>query len=361
MRLPRLAVLAAVLMVGCVRPVEPRVVNQERFDFNEALAQSQNEQLLLNLVRLRYLDTPLFLDVSAVVASRNSEQVLEPRLELGRAGGATTGLGVVGGSLRQSFSPTVNYTPLQGEAFATRFMSPISTPILALLVQSGWSLDRILRCCALTVCEVPNTPGVGGLMPTRVLETGRFQTLAGLVRDLQEEGVMNWAPERDKEGGHPLVFNPTNDRDRVRIKQLRDLLGLSSEGPFRVVGPEVPFKPEVGNLPLRTRSLLGMMAFLAQGVEIPASDLSQRRVRVALGPDGRPFDWKQSLGGYFQVHESAEEPRDAFVKTRYRGHWFYLDDGDPETKATFSLLVQVFTLQGTSEKALIPTLTLPVK
>jgi hypothetical protein len=38
-------------------------VPPDRFDYNEALARSSKEQLLINLVRLRYDDVPVFLAV----------------------------------------------------------------------------------------------------------------------------------------------------------------------------------------------------------------------------------------------------------------------------------------------------------
>ena len=39
----------------------------DRFDYNEALARSSKEQLLINLVRLRYDDVPVFLAVDSVL------------------------------------------------------------------------------------------------------------------------------------------------------------------------------------------------------------------------------------------------------------------------------------------------------
>ena len=42
-------------------------VPADRFDYSEALLQSSEEQMLANLVRIRYLRVPTFLEVSSVL------------------------------------------------------------------------------------------------------------------------------------------------------------------------------------------------------------------------------------------------------------------------------------------------------
>ena len=59
------ALVAAVVLAGC-KSVGPRTIQGARFNYNEAIAHSWNQQLLLNLVRLRYRDTPFFLEVNSV-------------------------------------------------------------------------------------------------------------------------------------------------------------------------------------------------------------------------------------------------------------------------------------------------------
>ncbi len=132
------------LFAGCTTHFGEGTVRTARFDYNEAIIRSWNEQLLLNLVRLRYRDNPLFLDMGTVVthyevsgALGASEAVSVPPKS---SPGYTVGLNAGVGYLE---APTISYVPLQGEDFANRLLSPLSPSTLLLLSRSGWSLERL--------------------------------------------------------------------------------------------------------------------------------------------------------------------------------------------------------------------------
>ena len=59
--------LAGLALPAC-RSVGPPSVLHDRFDYAEAISRSWKENMLLNLVKLRYADAPVFLDVSSVVS-----------------------------------------------------------------------------------------------------------------------------------------------------------------------------------------------------------------------------------------------------------------------------------------------------
>ena len=67
-------------------------------------------------------------------------------------------------------------------------------------------------------------------------------------------------------------------------------------------------------------------------------------------------------GGLFTVHacKGHKPPGNAVVAVRYRDHWYYIDDRDQESKATFALVLQLSRLDFARQQPAGPFLTLPV-
>ena len=107
-----LALFLLFVLSGCQSKFGPGALKNTHAPYNQALVQTLNEQMLLNLVRMKYRDKPFFLKVGSITAA----------LTFGGSLGMETELGVgSGGSLLEpqfGFSyadkPTISYTPLQG-------------------------------------------------------------------------------------------------------------------------------------------------------------------------------------------------------------------------------------------------------
>src|SRR5512137_1275386 len=61
------AFVGAVALSGC-QHLGPSTVAVDRFDYSTAIAESWKQQTLLNIVKLRYMDLPVFVDVSSIVS-----------------------------------------------------------------------------------------------------------------------------------------------------------------------------------------------------------------------------------------------------------------------------------------------------
>jgi len=347
-------VLCALICSGC-NNVGPMALRGGRKDYNIAIQQTSSEQMLLNLVRLKYRDAPFFLEISSVATQFN--------LEAGLGASATfpdknlPANNVWGGSAAVGYAekPTVSYSPLQGDRFVKQVMAPIGVDTLMLLYQTGWSIERVFRMCVQRVNGVRYAPGASGPTPAYAPEHKTFLRVCKLLRVLQRDDALGILG--DKKAGLLLGVSHSA-RESEEVKELCKILGL--EKPYANEELQKRHDADFYLLNIETRSLMGVMYLLAQGVQTPAKDASLGRVTVTKNKDGSVFDWGEVLGGFFSAPCDGSPVAGRYVAVNYRGHTFYIDDADLETKSTFSLLTQVFALQAGEIKLSGPALTLPV-
>lgn len=368
------------LLAGC-NSVGPKTIRGARFGYNEAIARSWNEQLLLNLVRLQYRDTPLFLEVTSITArytmgynagaSVSSADADDTMKGLTTAAGAVTGRSFSRGdsdsdSARADLGlffqeePTITYTPLQGKKFAQQLLTPIAPDAILLLSQSGWSIARVMRLCVQELNGVYNAPSASGPTPEYVPQYKEFNELTNVLRKLQmarnvELGVIT------REDGPPLIefhfrTGPETEPDIAFLTRLLTPGKEPGKLPDTMVFTQnyELGKQEDGILRLRTRSMLGVLHYLSQAVEVPKRHRDKGYVTITRNDDEAKtvFDWstvfkwsEEGTGSLMRIRSSDTLPLRAHVRVHYRGTWFYIDDTDLDSKSTFQLLTNLISLQ----------------
>lgn len=357
------AALCSVILWGaCATRLGPRTIPAARFDYNERIARSQNDQLLLNLVRLRYRDTPVFLDVGAVIAQYTLDARVSvlPRIHVDGTDNTELGLDLGG---RYSEQPTITYEPISGAEFTRRLLTPISPQTIILLSQSGWSVERLLMCCVDSINDVTNAPVASGPTPSRIPDNSRFREVARLLRELQISGSLDFMLAQDRETGATLVSieRPASDSARVdTLRRLREILGLDAAlDTFRLTTRSAQRGPD--EIVLTGRSVLGALFFLSHNVDPPDAHKSGGLVTVVkVGEDEEDFNWSKVSGNLLKITSAESPPTGAFARIRYRGHWFYIDDADLNSKATFNLLTYLLSLQSAGSEGIDAMLTVPV-
>ncbi len=95
--------------------MSPDIIQASGNDYNIAIQRTIDEQLLLNLIRLKYHDSPFFLEVNSVSSQfkLNTETSLSTTLKEQQTPES------IGLSAKLNFTeqPTVTYLPLQGNDF----------------------------------------------------------------------------------------------------------------------------------------------------------------------------------------------------------------------------------------------------
>ena len=154
-QLPCLVCLLAVALTGCMG-MGPGTLKQDRSNYNIAVQRTNDEQLLLNLVRLKYRDTPFFLEVSSVATQFTFSSSANANATFPE--GPAFNVFGLGAGVARTERPTISYSPLQGEKFIQRFLSPVSLQTVSLLFHSGWNIDRIFRVCFQHIHKIKNAP-----------------------------------------------------------------------------------------------------------------------------------------------------------------------------------------------------------
>lgn len=367
-RLARTGALAALLLVsGCVQ-IGPRALASGRPMYNIAVQQTEAQQLLLNIVRQRYNDPLMFLDVTSISSGFSTQAAF------GLSGAiAAAGKNNLDGSLAGTAgeTPFIFYAPATGEKFVRQMLTPLELGTVALILQAGWSIERVLLIVGESVNQYRNNPGAG-------MQGERYRKLRDLLsamRELQRDGRLIVGadataaggpsrPDADTEAPHPetrlaLVFLP-EAVDTPEYRVICETVGAACDGKPLRLQQAFGGAGEAGTMALATRSLFSAFYFLAQGVDVPEADAAAgNAVRFRTVPGG-PFDAADSDDVLFHVRTSAAEPDAASVKVYYRDAWFYIADNDADSKTTFALLSMLLTLQAGDTEKVSPMLTLPV-
>ncbi len=346
-----------VALSGCAT-VGAQTLPEVQGAFNENLSVTQDTEFLLNIVRLRYRDTPAFLDVASVT----TQQTVSGSVGLGSSVAVvpTPGVGLngnLGGSI--SVTPTTTFAPVRGDDFVKRLVAPISLQTVVMLASSGWSIARVLQLTVDRLNHVTNAPTATGPTPELPPNASRFISLTRALRALQleEHLSMGLVREDGTTASGILSFDEAAEADDP-YRTTHELLEIPREVTHLRLTEDFTHQG-AGPLRVRLRSVLGAIFYLSQAVEVPPEHEAAGLVTVTRDTAGKRFDWQRVLDGIFRVRWSRSEPAHAAVKVMHRGAWFYVADDDLDSKSTFMLLIQIFNMQAGRASLPIPLLTIP--
>jgi hypothetical protein len=323
-----------------------------------------DRQLLTNIVRLKYRENPMFLEISSITENwKAGLSVGLDKMKFPTAGwqkGKDAYLGPKA-VFEDSNSPTISFRPVTGKEFIKHLMTPIPLHVALGMSSSGWKLQRVFNTCVEKINDVENAPNASGPMPWNKPKYEKFYEMTDLLKSLEDAGLIIVGVDPDnsknlmmriKEGAH-------KSKD---VASLKKILGLDpNKNEFRF---DVNFLKSSGNeLVVRTRSLLGVLFYLSHAVEVPPEDIERGIVQTTVNSDGSVFDWAANASGtLMRVHCSKNKPTDAFVSTFYRGNWFYISDDDLHSKSTFMFVSMLFNLQAgeATSNDVAPMLTIPI-
>ena len=200
-------------MSGCFGPT---TVRQTRDRYNEAIRQTNNEELLLNLVRLRYNEHPSFLPITGLNAQFSLTAGAQYR------GGPERGAvdSFTDGTLGYSDRPTLTFAPQRPPELTRALLSQVSLDTLYLFERQAGDVERVLRLFVRRMNGIDNSTSAGGPVPADSPEFAEFRTISELIARLDAQGVSVLTSESkpvDLAGTIPV--DTVDARDLVEIKK----------------------------------------------------------------------------------------------------------------------------------------------
>jgi hypothetical protein len=343
-----------VLLVGC-SSIGPGTIPRDRYEYSSAIGESWKRQALLNIVKLRYLDPPLFVDVAQILGGYTLEgsASIGGGLSWGGLGSDTLNLGMAG---KYTDRPTITYVPLTGDRFLEGIMRPLRPETVFSTIQTGYRAGMILYTTISAINGLRNDRSYGKearLADERFLE---FMDAADRLQESDRFGMRVVETETGKPS--TVLFVRGQDAEpeiRQVANRIKELLGLAPDlEEYRLVYGSLA--TNLDEIAVQTRSVLHVLMELSARVDVPERHVAEGRATRGLRELTQVVDRGPRL---FTVQSSETAPGDAYVSVHYRNHWFWIPDTDLDSKRIFALVMLLFTLADTGEPENLPMLTVP--
>ena len=347
-------VVAAAALAGCAT-VGPRTVVVDRFDYSSAIADSWKQQTLINIVKIRYVDLPVFVDVSSIVAGYTLQAGVSLNGTLSSERAVQGSYGAMGGQGSYTERPTITYVPLTGEKFLRGLITPIEPRNIFFLLQSGYAADFILALTVESINGLRNRSLAGGAIREADPD---FVRVLQLLREVQIAGAIALRVEEGKGKGPTAVLILQSDDVpadvQAKVLEIRRLLKLPADEQ-RFVLSYAPMRVAPDELAVNSRSLLQILQAFASYVDVPEQDVRHQRAAPAFGetPVGQE--------GIGRIHSGPRKPDSPFVAVKYRNNWFWLDDDDWRAKRALTAVMYLFTMAEGSGPDRLPLVTIPAQ
>jgi hypothetical protein len=351
-----LATLSLILFMlsGCAM-VGPKSISIGRALYNETINKTENEQMLLAIVKSRYGESSTLLAVSSIAANVRFSTNASIQAGFGPRENFEGNLVPFSGGFVYEENPTITYSPVQGERHLRQLLSPIPLDILILLLRNEIYPMSPFTLLASRINNMRNPEFIDGNLAT---PNDQFQHFVELSQELHRAGVLMFVADLNRDTPFSLLITGHVPAYSDKVRNFLMLLGIPApKNKSKDIVIPIYFAVKRENLDgiaISTRSIFDLIQILGASIEVPQE---HRTEGLALEyPElGLP-------GKNIHIHASHDEPKRAAIAINYRGYWFYIDDGDLNTKSLFRTLFTLWTtvIAASADQKAAPVLTIPV-
>ena len=395
------------MLQGCF--AGPKFYQGSFNDYNDAVRKTSDGQMLANLVRMRYYESPVFLQVASISTSFNFSGNAGASASLNKNAPNTYGLSAGAG---YSENPTITFSlPESGEYYG-RLLAPLSADQVTSLVLAGFDCELVLRTSVRGINGLRNLSADFEGPTEKSLANSRFREAIRLIKKLRSEGIVDMEMGgKETSWSSPITIDATGDISQVLLlgaasyamsndaeivsypdkqwqmhryekhmalrfspaadgspdaQRLKKLLSLKADRyNFPIVEAEMvnaeKARGVLGQSPgaldpsvvwveigLRGRSMLEIMQVASKEIQVPGKDVDL----------GTAIANAESV--WLNIKSSKDEPKNASLRIKNRDYWFYIEDNDLKSRESFAMLTALFAVVGGTVPGAHPVLTLPV-
>jgi hypothetical protein len=404
------SLVVTTLLQGC-STVGPKLYEASFNDYTDAISKTADGQMLGNLVRMRYYESPVFLQVHNITTSFSVGANAGASATLNE--GASDSYGISAGG-NVSETPTITFSMPESQKYYGRMLAPLSAKQVTSLVLAGFESELVFNTAVRGVNGLRNISADLESSSEQSAAYTDFKEAFALIKKLRAEGIIDlelggketfwsspikvdaksdlsqvlmlgaasYAMSNDAEiVGYPdgtwqthkyekhmaLRFAPGSNQspDARRLKKLLALKPdrynfsmveaemVNAEKPRGILGqPPGALDPSViwVEIGLRGRSMLEIMQVASKQVEVPGADISKG---TAAGSSS------QGESDWLVIRSSESEPK-SHLRIKHRGHWFYIDESDLRSRQSFAMINALFAVVGGTVPGAAPVMTIPL-
>ncbi len=353
---------------GC--SLGPKALKGNRLNYNLSVQKSNNEELLVNLVRAKYLEPLFFLQVGSISSSFSftADAGLTGTLYNKQSDIFVNFLNPMLGTAYGE-KPTITYTPVQGKDALKQLMEEITLDRFLLLTRLGWGIESLIWTIVDSFGELHNYEP--DLTKGKNEPYVKFLDLVGIFGRMQIRGDIEFVSV-DKQGKGTMQLRYTGPEEADKVEKF---LGINPERintqdgkiissikltPVRDLTLGLGKTERNDTVTIRFKSCFGILYDLARHIEVPEEEIERGLARKDVIRTDNIINRKGLHQGLIRVRSCETRPEDAFVSVFYRGRWYYIPDNDAGSKAHFVLVETLFSLQAGELLSIHPLLTLPL-
>jgi hypothetical protein len=338
---------------GC-SVVGPASINMGRASYNEAINSTEDEQMLLTIVKGCYGETFSLLAVSGVVANVRFRTNAAVQVGFGSGENYAGNLVPFSGGLVYEENPTITYEPVYGEHYLRQLMSPIPLDLLVLSVRAG---RQSAQQYTMLVKRINNLRNPDYLDAPYAQPDPRFQRFVELNMELDKAGVLDILADPREEVPFDILIRDYVPAYSEKVREYLSLLGIPmpvDESKNIILPVYFAVKGrDLHGIAISTRSTADLIQILRATVKIP-----QEHADAGLAMN---YPRPGLAGKDIHIHASKDKPKRAAVAVKHRGYWFYIDDTDMRSKLFYKTVRALWSVSiaASGDRRTAPVLTIP--